>query len=700
MGLQQIDVYREQSDFFNWFGWSYLTKYDCYTSKEDVQRKLQALMPNNPINHKFIDLLWKQRKSAGQGDLFMSPVIVHILSDYEGSVKRKPENLIVDAKTVTRKLIFRVLKCWPTRQMEPKDCCALFIDEQLRVYQNWQDFTENNKFGEGVFVAPSNGIYTQSKINCSIWKQNNITKYVDIGIAIAGVTATTAIAVVAFIPATIFASVAGITTAAVVGAEAVGISASAYSIGRSAYNLVERHEHKQTICITDKHARGEWLNVALGTVTVGALGAANIAKLSTANGAKILSNICKTIPSIMSGVSFTDAIITICIMHANGEKITSDKFAQISAALFVFTHNYNNDFIAQQLISCAVPNISMKFKELMTENVINSYFKYVCARTGHIISEKLVSSLTRIEPICEHMLTNCKNVNDLQLTLINLMEELTLGVFDTFINIIIYSFDNYTEKFRNIFGEKFAEEAIVQIYSYFQEESYAANQKPQSNGLWKLSRRIIEYGLPMLNSIHTKHMPNDKESFQAKNPSEKKEALEQYIQRTSMKDKGREAILDFFAKFKPGTEQNQIKLHIFELIDKISKDLETVKHIAPYKESEIIQTIKEMHLRLSFEATHKYFKIIQEFVLKNGHYLTIYVDRKISLNEYIQTIGRYVESTIPTRNSSRNIDEFLNDFSPRDFELLEKRVKIHYISLLVGKENCTKCNGTYYNDKD
>lgn len=46
----------------------------------------------------------------------------------------------------------------------------IFIDEQSRIYQNWNDFVLNNVLPIGVMIAPKNGCYTLNKENKVISK--------------------------------------------------------------------------------------------------------------------------------------------------------------------------------------------------------------------------------------------------------------------------------------------------------------------------------------------------------------------------------------------------------------------------------------------------------------------------------------------------------------------------------------------------
>lgn len=46
-----------------------------------------------------------------------------------------------------------------------------------------------------------------------------------------------------------------------------GISCAVYTGLRSAYNLYDRRNHKQSIALKDKEARASWFNIAAGTLS-------------------------------------------------------------------------------------------------------------------------------------------------------------------------------------------------------------------------------------------------------------------------------------------------------------------------------------------------------------------------------------------------------------------------------------------------
>lgn len=138
--------------------------------------------------------------------------------------------------------IYVLRKC-----MGSKHPCRIFIDENNRVYNSWENYIEDNKLHECLMVLPLNGRYTGNNEGrvmlekhlspaCSISRM--LLRGTDIASSVAGV-ASAGVFIAAMIPAITVAPVV-LVSAGVVGA-AVGV----YSIIRSAFALVDRHQHDE-----------------------------------------------------------------------------------------------------------------------------------------------------------------------------------------------------------------------------------------------------------------------------------------------------------------------------------------------------------------------------------------------------------------------------------------------------------------------
>ena len=129
-----------------------------------------------------------------------------------------------------------------------KNPCRIFIDDVGRVYDSWNGYLANNKLPKCRMIFPKNGRYEadgngdvilgeQMSPVCGV--QNRILEGADIASAVGGI-ASGGVMVAA-------TSISAVATAPLVLplAGAAGLAVGAYSLGRSAYALYDRHVHKE-----------------------------------------------------------------------------------------------------------------------------------------------------------------------------------------------------------------------------------------------------------------------------------------------------------------------------------------------------------------------------------------------------------------------------------------------------------------------
>lgn len=216
-----VDVIKIQQEFYEMFGHKSSVIYDCYTTKEALEVKIDLILPEmNPIRKNIlIDLLWEQKKFMGNKYLLMSPIFVCLT--YDTNINdHLTYPLDIKSKSFSIHPIFRIQKCLSTVVDEngQTKCCAIFIDEFARAYVNWKDFREKNKYEDGLVIAPKCGIYNGSPQDCVLLdifvRKSGLTKNLDTGSSVVGL-ASAGVAAAAFIPSLAVAPivVAGATVA-------------------------------------------------------------------------------------------------------------------------------------------------------------------------------------------------------------------------------------------------------------------------------------------------------------------------------------------------------------------------------------------------------------------------------------------------------------------------------------------------------
>lgn len=123
-----------------------------------------------------------------------------------------------------------------------------------------------NIFPKSLLVVPQKGVYMAKKGNVllevhkspsSSWKSNWINR-LDFGTASVSI-ASAGVLIAGILSAPIAAPV-------IAAASVVGSTCAAYSSIKSGASLRDRHEHEQSVCLTDRDARGNWFRV-LGGIT-------------------------------------------------------------------------------------------------------------------------------------------------------------------------------------------------------------------------------------------------------------------------------------------------------------------------------------------------------------------------------------------------------------------------------------------------
>ncbi|EDW79405.1 uncharacterized protein Dwil_GK20460 [Drosophila willistoni] len=295
--------------------------------------------------------IWQQRKYTNR---ILLSAIVYVLV----TVETDPE-LALQSTQYSCHPVFRTRKCMrgdTNSDSTSEGCCMVFIDEHGRVYPNWQRYVYGNTLPKGCMIAPNNGIYTFSNdedLGVELMIQptpaSNIKyRILNVGDKLAtvgGLVATVPVAAALAIP------VAG---PVVIAATAVGVATTAYSTLRSLKRLVDRRCHSQTISLTDREARGNWLGVAGGVVGLGATGATKALTTIASSGREVHTAAQLAVKGInvssivISGTGVVHGVYDLYLKISDEELLSGFDVLQIASSLVIFTHSINNLRIASK----------------------------------------------------------------------------------------------------------------------------------------------------------------------------------------------------------------------------------------------------------------------------------------------------------------------------------------------------------------
>lgn len=343
------------------------------TQQEKNAKIIQELEKDNKENEKLdevrdvlFEAIWSQKKYYG-GKLLMSILYIVKTKEIDGAELHSAE----DETDFSCHPLFRIRKC--TVGEASIDCCMIFVDECGRVYQNWADYKRKNILPEGVLIAPRNGIYNidsdgnvrlENVLSPASTAESKLLNATDTGASILGLAASVAPV------ASLFTPVGPIVLAASLIA---GAGVGAWSIGRSAYNLVDRSGHEQSINVTNREARASWLGVGAGAIGLGASGATTALAKSSAAGRNISKIALGTVNTLnmasilVNGISLTNGAIELILKKRDGDAITLLDCVQMSASLVLFTHSAYNFQTASQIVQSTRDNTIKGFRDELSK---------------------------------------------------------------------------------------------------------------------------------------------------------------------------------------------------------------------------------------------------------------------------------------------------------------------------------------------
>lgn len=162
---------------------------------------------------------------------------------------------------------------------------SYFIDHSGRVYNDWENFLEENIFNGWWICVPKNGIYTDTEeVEIEFYDQvdrgktlekiDKISTVANITTSIGLLTGT----IMSFTPLAPF-GIALATASSIVGAPG-----AIYGTGRSISRLVDRGKHDQSVSLLNAEARGCWISTVASVLSFGNMASTSLLAKSAAGG--------------------------------------------------------------------------------------------------------------------------------------------------------------------------------------------------------------------------------------------------------------------------------------------------------------------------------------------------------------------------------------------------------------------------------
>ncbi|CAF4922354.1 unnamed protein product [Pieris macdunnoughi] len=293
--------------------------------------------------------------------------------------------------------VFKVRKCIPTT-VDSKPC-RIYIDENTRVYQDWQSVLTDNMFPKCVIVAPQNGEYRgviveEERIvavkltvtpSPALGLKSRVLSSVDTVNTVASLGAVGVLGVAAFTP---------VGPAVLAGAAVATVATGLYGIVRSSFHLRDRRVHEQSIGVTNSEARGSWLNIAASGVGLGSGLASTLLSRSAAAGTNLTKTgevlaasveVLRRANLISGGAGVLNSLVHLIIKYKkHGEKATKLELFQFSASMLFFFQAAMSNRTAQNIIEDAQANTINEYRATLRSNRHRKAFDKLSAESRRI----------------------------------------------------------------------------------------------------------------------------------------------------------------------------------------------------------------------------------------------------------------------------------------------------------------------------
>jgi len=255
---------------------------------------------------------------------------------------------VIGSKSINAAFMFVIVKqhdnaCQlPLIRLKKSDGTVCFLDNVLRVYTGWNDYTENNELPKCICCYPKNGFYKSNNdgnVLCEVTTSprcnigERVVNATDITATVATIGSLALLGGSFFFP--VLAPIAAYT----------GASAGGYTVARSSYKIYDRASHDQSINpFTDSAARGVWLGVVGGALGLGSMGVTSYISKLAARGEiarkfiRVTYTVLGTGSLTVNGLGVVSNLIEMIDKKSNGEEITKMEVLNFGISVFFFTN--------------------------------------------------------------------------------------------------------------------------------------------------------------------------------------------------------------------------------------------------------------------------------------------------------------------------------------------------------------------------
>ncbi|CAG9766221.1 unnamed protein product [Ceutorhynchus assimilis] len=340
--------------------------------------------------------------------------------------------------------------------------CRIFIDDNGRVYKNWNSYLTKNKYPKCEMVVPRNGRY--EVINNTVLLEQHLSPpcHLDVKLLQVGDIVTS---LAGLASGCVFLTAAGLAVAppVLIAAGVVGAGAGSWAIGRSIYTLCDRSTHKVTMSFKNSEARGAYINIV--AASLGFVGAgANVAftqlvarGVNIGQGAIYSFNTMGILNLGVGGASVVNSGYDVFDQWYNKNQTPSAlTILQLSSSILFFGHAVFSFRGAQTIIEETQARVLKDYQDSLSSNRYRKMFNKLIQDT--IVSQgdeargkaEVISAIRNIpnkDAVFEALTKNNKSMNEAGIKFSAQDGKITLGGIPVDMKEFIGCYKGQTEAF-------------------------------------------------------------------------------------------------------------------------------------------------------------------------------------------------------------------------------------------------------------
>uniref|UniRef100_A0A1B6CQT8 DUF4781 domain-containing protein n=1 Tax=Clastoptera arizonana TaxID=38151 RepID=A0A1B6CQT8_9HEMI len=258
----------------------------------------------------------------------------------------------------------------------------VFIDKNCRVYHNWNDFLKNNKLPKCIMCWPQNGIYETFNDTVKLdFKPSHACSKMNFFLSFTNTVSTIGNAAGLTITLTSFFTPIGIPlTLTGLG---LNVASSVYDTVKGTCELIDKHDHNESLSLTDSSARSEWVSVITSSLNIVTAGSSAILLKASEKGTDVAVSLFKALKILkissvcVSSLSVVNEIVNVIDKCIRGHLKVQDVKRFLTSCLYLFNAIVSYDMGVRIISEIASYGIATSWVTMrsFSSSVKNKFYK-------------------------------------------------------------------------------------------------------------------------------------------------------------------------------------------------------------------------------------------------------------------------------------------------------------------------------------